>query len=1091
MMEKFDFKNLDLSKEPDQKKFNEEFGKLSKGEQENVTDEAHEEALETQLSRLLCEYDFKLNKKQRLNKALGIRGSQALSQESVSGIAEKSVIENIADGDINYVLKIIKAFDLNEDILKTPEAKNAAVHAIKRLLHNADQDMHGENIKRAIKIKKDFQLADVVDPLAVELIIESLSPRYIQPSYYRIFRIVDNFELPDNMVRSPDVQKAACEAIRTQFERAETRKDLDINIRFDHFIKMKEKLGLPALDQIVEPKKLHDAALKEVRDTMRYLSDDKSDKKMIREIEEIARECSLSEEDVRTVAKDFIVDGINASDLKSVLSVKDYFHIQEQEMQEMYNECFFKGQINKAKKIKEVFNLPESITRSPEIQKFAKTKILKDLLGGNVNSACMIMETAALPEATVREYAKAEVFKYLFNGKMDSASKIIEAFDLSETIVQSPEIQEIIGINYPQEMSYYELVGLFKLNQIGDKLTKSIYNLNNLSYPNQIKPLILAQGESAFLYFEAIKKIDNFRDMSPADIEYIIYVGKKYGTQSRNILENILSKVDSIGGERELVEDYIGEIGITHFDIYSEYKNAKETGSQAEIEKIKERVSGLQDKVYEGEMGERDFSDDMYKAVSYYTFPPAMGLTQEQYDQLNETRPDRRGDVPESLNELQYQRFEVSTGKFALGENEELNLEKWSSLGNAIKKVNDELEKEGKLNINEEEIAGRLIAMFKEKNSEKAENQDYLFESMYRYHLAKGGGRLESGFEISMEGLMKYKEFIGDRIKNDLIKDCLVKWRGNNEKEFEELKKDILNRIKIDQHKDFSKIKNMLANVEKQKDEKKKEQAVKNLDDFLKNYGLSYESVRDMSEADLRGEISAIEIESFQDEDLEKLRPWNYRTQEYYDSPEFIDALDKLLERHDTDLLVYRKISSDLIAGINQKMRKEVDKFEFEGETGKAERKELEFIISKKKEHGVAGYNMGVCVAPDEKLWNDPQFMNCIMFDPKLKQAMGGMHFLIRENNLCLPGINPSLDILGQVKNEELFDKMIEYAKRVKEKLGLNKILIPANSGIHSNRTQIQEVIRNKGFKQHKLKKEAKFSYSPYEYSFQDCLEVA
>ena len=67
---------------------------------------------------------------------------------------------------------------------------------------------------------------------------------------------------------------------------------------------------------------------------------------------------------------------------------------------------------------------------------------------------------------------------------------------------------------------------------------------------------------------------------------------------------------------------------------------------------------------------------------------------------------------------------------------------------------------------------------------------------------------------------------------------------------------------------------------------------------------------------------------------------------------------------------------------------------------------------------------------------------------------------------------------------------MMEYAKEVKEKLGLEKILIPLSSGIHSNRTQIQEIIRKKSFKKHNLEDEAEFTYSPYKYSFQECFEV-
>ena len=277
----------------------------------------------------------------------------------------------------------------------------------------------------------------------------------------------------------------------------------------------------------------------------------------------------------------------------------------------------------------------------------------------------------------------------------------------------------------------------------------------------------------------------------------------------------------------------------------------------------------------------------------------------------------------------------------------------------------------------------------------------------------------------------------------------------------------------------------MLKAINKQKDETKKEKTVQNLDEFLKHFGLSYESVKDKDAEKLKQELETVIVE-YEGE----LTKENYRSDEYYNSTAFLKAYDEFLAKHDSEVLVYQKISADLIAGINKKMRKEVDKFQFEGEAGKAEKRKLEFAISKKKEHCVAGYNMGVCVAPDEKLWNDEKFMNCVIFDPELKQAMGGAHFLIRENNLCLPGINPSLDILGSVKNEELFDKMMKYAEKVKKKLGLDKILIPINSTIHSNRTQIQEIIRNKNFKKYNLNQDAKFSYSPYKYSFQECYEA-
>ena len=732
--------------------------------------------------------------------------------------------------------------------------------------------------------------------------------------------------------------------------------------------------------------------------------------------------------------------------------------------------------------------MPEEIISSPEVQQAAKERLINRLSDGDIATAIEIKDKFRLSEEIakspeVQQAAKERMIKILsqgYKGYVGNAVEIKEKFQVSD-------MNDFV-LNYPQGTTAEHLFKLNEIPQIGEKLISSLRNLTQLSLDRDIQPIINAQGEAAFLYFESIKKILNFESLAPDDIEYITYVGKKYGTQARNILENILSKIGAgnIGQEKDMAEEYLSQIGIAHFDIYSQYKQAKTEGDPDKIAELKEKITGLQDKIYKGDMKENDFQDSLYSAISYNTFPPAVGLTQNQYDQLNKSRPDRRSDVPEVLDELQYQRFEVSTGKFSLGEGEELNLDKWTLLGNAIKKVNAELEKPREApSINEEEIAEHLIKMYKEKSAETPENQAYLFESMYRYHLTHGGGRLEDGFEINIEGLMKYKEFIGDRVKNDLIKDCLGKWRQSHEPQFQELQKDIFSRAKSGQDRNFAKIKNMLTGIDKQKDAVKKEKAIQNLDDFLKDYGLSYESIKDQDVESLSRELEAVMVEYEGDFT-------NYRDarEEYYNSPAFLKAYDEFIAKRDPEELVYQKISSDLVAETNRKMRKEVDKFKFEGEAGKAEKQALEFVISKKKEHGVVGYNMGVCVAPDAKLWNDPTFMNGIIFDPDLKQAMGGMHFLIRENNLCLPGINPSLDVLGQVKNEELFDQMIEYAKKVKEKLGLNKILIPVNSGIHSNRTQIQEIVRKKNWKKQSLKKEASFAYDPYKYLFQECFEV-
>lgn len=746
--------------------------------------------------------------------------------------------------------------------------------------------------------------------------------------------------------------------------------------------------------------------------------------------------------------------------------------------------------IGRAEKIIKNFDISQSKLESPGFEDDLMWFLIDSLNNDDVHDLVIFRSIfpsfvkKAIPDEEIEHAIIKGLEKYLLGGQVDMFIDIKNKSNLSELILHSSKILEILRCNYPQAITINDLENIYNMNSIGKDLCESIFELNNFSYTTQIKPLINSQGSGASLYFKAIKDIKDFQNLSDGDVDYVTYIGKRYGVQARNILENILTKINSISGERDVVEGYINEIGVMNFDIYSQYKIAKESGNQEEVENLKERIDGLRDKIYQGEMKEDDFRDDLYKAVSYNAFPPAMGLTQDNYNQLNQSRPDRRADVPESLNELQYQKFKVPTGRYVLSGDEDLNLEEWSALSGAVKKVNQELSEKGKIEIIGEEVGAKLIDIYRGKKQNTDEGRDYLFEIMYRYHLSKNGGKLDDGYEMTVAGLMKYKEFIGDRIKNDLVKDCLADWSAKHSDEYEELKKETMNRLKQGQNENFAKVRNMNEAIRKQKDEAKRNKAIVNLDDFLSDFGLSYVGIKDMDQKDLQKELNAITVEY--DGEITKE---NYRSEQYYNSEGFISAYDELMSKNDQDKIVVRKISSDLVAGTNKKMRKEMDKFEF-SDGGGAEERELEFVVSKKKEHGVAGYNMGVCVTPDEKLWNDPEFMNCIIFDPEIKQAMGGMHLLVRENCLCLPGINPSLDVLGQVKNEELFKRMIEYAKKVKEKMGLEKVLIPTALEIFSNRTQIHEIVRNNNFKKYSLKQEVDFSYNPYGYKFQECFEI-
>jgi len=379
-----------------------------------------------------------------------------------------------------------------------------------------------------------------------------------------------------------------------------------------------------------------------------------------------------------------------------------------------------------------------------------------------------------------------------------------------------------------------------------------------------------------------------------------------------------------------------------------------------------------------------------------------------------------------------------------------------NSLKIAVKKVNSEKDETGKQEskLDPVEVAEKLISIYQTKGINDSENRAYLFEAMYRYHLVKDGGKLPDSYELSQAGLMKYKEFIGDTVKNDLLSEVIASWKVFNGDKWEALKKETQNRFAMDNVQFFKKINWLLKGLANAKDDASKLNKRKEIDTFLMPYGMSYEQIKSLDENSLK------EFIAWQNLD----RDWGDAT--------------------------IQVISSYLAGTLNGQMLTEVSKFQFSDDQAGERAHELEFVISKKKEHGMIGFNMWVCVAPDAKLWDDPTFMNVIIFDPTTKQAQGGIRLLIRENCLCLPGINPSTDLLGAVDNEKLYAEMIDYARAIAKNLGLQKILITKEAAIYSNRSQIQTIVPSKAYPTHKLENIAQFSHYPYPYSFQDCWSV-
>jgi hypothetical protein len=152
----------------------------------------------------------------------------------------------------------------------------------------------------------------------------------------------------------------------------------------------------------------------------------------------------------------------------------------------------------------------------------------------------------------------------------------------------------------------------------------------------------------------------------------------------------------------------------------------------------------------------------------------------------------------------------------------------------------------------------------------------------------------------------------------------------------------------------------------------------------------------------------------------------------------------------------------------------------------------IRIAVSKRKAHAVIGYCEGVCTAPDHQLWDDPRFLQAIIWGPE-GRACGGVHLLLVEHegrtHLALPGINPALSLIAEAGEDAVLDAVFAFAQRLVQAWGLGELWIPTDRGIASNRGPIHAALAERPFAKRRIPS-TRFSYAPYAYSFDEVLIV-
>ncbi|MFC1522704.1 hypothetical protein ACFL6Y_09870, partial [Elusimicrobiota bacterium] len=198
--------------------------------------------------------------------------------------------------------------------------------------------------------------------------------------------------------------------------------------------------------------------------------------------------------------------------------------------------------------------------------------------------------------------------------------------------------------------------------------------------------------------------------------------------------------------------------------------------------------------------------------------------------------------------------------------------------------------------------------------------------------------------------------------------------------------------------------------------------------------------------------------------------------------PALEDAINNILSQRSTLPVSPSELIQDLFKEPVSTIKTEKAKYE---EVVSEDSVNLKFQVVKGPAYGLWGLLAGVCIAPDVELWKKKGFYLLAMIDETSNEAVGFIHLYTAtikgKKYLTVPGIEPSTEFLGQAKAREIYPLIEEAIAKVAKEGDFEAVYIPTNKIIHSNRGDIQDLIKKQNYKTLKVPRIIKWSVQkPY-----------
>jgi len=557
-----------------------------------------------------------------------------------------------------------------------------------------------------------------------------------------------------------------------------------------------------------------------------------------------------------------------------------------------------------------------------------------------------------------------------------------------------------------------------------------------------VKPVLYSQGKNSYYCFEEIRQLDDLGALkTSADVEYLKEFIERHQMSSYDLLKNFLVEgVENrligkpLSSEKAALDRYFEEIRYPIVKLYKAYKDDPE-----KAERLRQRCAQIHAKIIEGDVSGVD-GDPLFNAVLMYAFPPDAFSRREQYSAIYDGRSDRPQDTADVPASLQNKVCEISLAQYSLKDaRRPINRKSWEIVLKAVSEVNGE--PPAALSAGDVAMLGKELAAQARGNTLAANRGDVL-KRLYRYYRWAKKSSLPGSLDRTDE-YVEMKRFLAETLRK-IVGECLAAYNAQDPKGYAESLSAMTRRWSGDQRKKAPAILDILERYRSQPDKGR----------------------------ELIGRVLGVEDRFLLDTVWHELKGMTSRK-------EIADIISgvEYIPRDGADIdVIARKLQGSDLKGMESEIAAKCTVRD-EGQLIR-----LKLAVSKRKAHGVAGLSMPVCTAPDEELWNRPNFMNVIIYDEE-GRSRGGMHlFVIEEGGkkyLTLPGINPNRHLLSHLSHRALYEMLIDYALAIAGALGCDDVLIPVEPTIHSNHEEIKVVVAGKGYQKMSLAARYKLGYSP------------